>query len=185
MVCVACILLRRRNSTPPAPYATSHGRLVPRPLTSRAVTHGEAVRSAHGRGSARPADARCEPREVAPRAYDLVLRDRRARRAGSRIQLPVQQLLRGARAAGRAREARDAVTALARARPRVSRGCRSADRRSDRPRRPRAARARPPARAATSGADPDGCEVRARHPAAAPGVKARSAPRTRGTGAGG
>src|SRR4051812_8029226 len=82
-------------------------------LHSGAFAHGGAVRAAHGRGSARPANGGCQPDQVAPRTYVVVLRDDRARRAGSGVQLPVQQLLRGAGPPRRARAARDAVAAVA------------------------------------------------------------------------
>ena len=89
----------------------------------RAAAHGRARGAALRRGRDGAVDARREPREVAPRAHELVLRDLRARagRAGRaavppRVRLPLQLLLRRGRAAAAAARARPPLAAAPRGR---------------------------------------------------------------------
>ncbi|CAA9353687.1 MAG: hypothetical protein AVDCRST_MAG40-3032, partial [uncultured Gemmatimonadaceae bacterium] len=84
-----------------------------RPLRRRARAHRGAVRAARRRGLRGELDARREPHEVAPRAYELVLRDVRARAARPRLRadrralrLLVQLVLRAGGGAALPRAAR-------------------------------------------------------------------------------
>src|SRR5690606_1234032 len=76
-------------------------------LSPRASALAERVRAVERGGRAGAIDARGQPGEVAPRAYDVVLREIRARARGrvaarSQLRVPVQQLLRECRSACRA-----------------------------------------------------------------------------------
>src|SRR5882672_7967807 len=88
-------------------------------------------RSADARGSADPVDAGCEPGEVAPRPYHLVLRAIPARRTlqglhalSSGLCLPVQFLLRQRRSAARPSPARPSDPSRRRRNHRLPTACR-------------------------------------------------------------